>query len=410
MVRQGVLLGAVLVVLAVAGGCGGDPKNVGTGEQTSAAPTPTETPAKAFDPPSKFVSDGQTLTDAPRAKNSLAAPPVGAVLVGRLVVYADETELAAADAVTGDDGWVITMPGVTYANSTETAPPVVFDGQVYAAASITVPGTSRVTDHRAIALVAVDPEAGSESWTATIDALPGDPVQQVRLVGVTANSIVLDTSTTTYVVDAQTRRTRWTVQYFDPTVVDGTVVAGQLAEDTTQTKTHTVGLRLTDGVQLWRSETALQQGRSFPLGPGLMGVQGRKFTSTDPYFDFLDPITGTRRYSGSRDDLAELQNCWFDARTIVVCGASGTRNVAVGYDARTLQEIWELPAGDRDAPRITTAWHGAVYGVLNGKAVTLDGHTGAIRSPAAGAAPSVVNEYAGLSADSGSLTLFSAVG
>ncbi|MFI5959241.1 PQQ-binding-like beta-propeller repeat protein [Cryptosporangium sp. NPDC051539] len=397
-------------MLALTGGCGDNSDGAQGIDPTSAAPTPSEPEARAFDPPGKFVSDGQTLTAAARSNDGLSRPPIGAVLVGRTVVYADETELASIDAVTGDEGWVITMPGVTFANSTQIAPPVLYESQVYAAASVTVPGTSRVTDHRAIALVAVDPETGAELWTATIDALPGDPVQQVRLVGVTADSIVLDTSTTTYVVDAQTRRTRWTVQYFDPTVVDGTVVAGQIGEDTTQTKTRTVGLRLTDGVQLWSSDTALQQGRSFPLGPGLMGVQGREFTSTDPYFDFLDPVTGTARYPGPRSEIKQLQNCWFDGRTLVVCGASGTRNVAVGYNVQSLQELWELPVGDRGAPRITTAWHGAVYGVLDGKPVTMDGKTGAIRTPSAGAAPSLVNEYAGLSADSGSLTLFSATG
>ena len=95
---------------------------------------------------------------------------------------------------------------------------------------------------------------------------------------------------------------------------------------------------------------------------------------------------------------------------MVVCAATGTRTIAVGYNWADLTEIWELPVGDRSAPRVTGAWHGAVYGSLDGKPVTLDGRTGAVRTADAGAAPALVNEYAGASAESGSLTLFPAVG
>ncbi|WP_143175481.1 PQQ-binding-like beta-propeller repeat protein [Cryptosporangium aurantiacum] len=397
-------------VLLVTAGCGGDPRGVPDDDPPSSAPPGAVAPEpKRFDPPAKFLNSGQTLAVAPRRGGSLGKPEVAAVFVGATLVYVDESSLAGRDLATGDERWVTPMPGVTSAESTQIATPALFEGRVYAAAAITVPTGPRVTSHRAISLVAVDPVTGNEIWTATIEVLPGDPVRDVRLVGVTADSIVLDTSTTTYVVDPQTRKTRWKTQFFEPTVVDGTVVAGQLGEDATETKTRTVGLRLTDGVQLWSSPVAAQQGRSFPLGPGLMAVQGREFSSTEPFFDFLDPATGQSRYPGDSDDLSAYQDCWFDSRTLVVCGASGTRTIAVGYNWSDLTEIWELPVGERAAPRVTAAWHGAVYGVLAGKPVILDGRTGAVRNAAAGAAPELVNEYAGVTAESGSLTLFPAI-
>jgi hypothetical protein len=353
------------------------------------------------------VSVGLSLAEAPRPGGALAPPEVAAVIADRTVVYVDETALAAMDVVTGEQRWAVTLPGV--GGTDQLATPLLYDGRLYAAAAITVPGSAKVTSHQAISLAAIDLESGGEIWTATVEAFPGDTVQQLRVVGMADGAIVLDTSTTTYVVDAQTRRTRWTTRYFAPTVVDGTVVAGQLGEDATEVKTRTVGLRLTDGVQLWASETAAQQGRAFPLGPGLMFVRGREFTSAEPFFDFLDPATGKSRYPGNTDELSVLRECWFDARALIVCAAADTTTVAVAYAASNLQELWELPAGDRAAPRVTAVWHGAVYGVLAGRPVTIDGRTGAIRTAAAGAAPSVVNEYAGVSADSGTLTLYAAV-
>ncbi|MFG1927936.1 PQQ-binding-like beta-propeller repeat protein [Cryptosporangium sp. NPDC048952] len=407
--RQRVLLAAVCGVLLAVAACGGE-KPKAPAPTTPAKPPPAAPEPVLFDPPGRFQSSGQRLAKAPRRADDFGAPQVAAVLIDQSVVYVDGATLAGRDVVSGDEEWVTNMPGVSSAEASVVTTPVLFEGRVYVAAAITITGSTRVTGYRAISLAALDPQTGAVIWSATIDAIPGDPVQDVRLVGVTLDSIVVDTSTTTYVVDAQTRRTRWKVQYFEPTVVDGTVVAGQLGDEATETRTSTVGLRLTDGVQLWKSETPLQQGRSFPLGPGLMGVQGREFTSADAYFDFVDPVTGASRYSGDPADLRAFESCWFDARTTVVCSGTATTPVVVGYNASDLREIWQLPVGERRAPRVTAAWHGAVYGLLSDKPTTLDGRTGAIRGTNAGAAPELVNEYAGVSAASGSLTLFLAVG
>ncbi|GAA0237694.1 PQQ-binding-like beta-propeller repeat protein [Cryptosporangium japonicum] len=408
--HQRALLAAVCVVVLAATACGNDPKEPAPAPTTSTGRAPAAPEPVLFDPPSRFQSSGQRLATAPRDEDDFGEPQTAALLIDQSVVFVDGAALAGRDVVSGDEEWVTTMPGVSVAEASVVTPPVLFEGRVYAAAAITIPGSTRVTGYRAVSLAALDPQTGAVIWSATIDAIPGDPVQDVRLVGVTADSIVVDTSTTTYVVDAQTRRTRWKVPYFEPTVVDGTVVAGQLGQEATETKTSTVGLRLTDGVRLWTSDTPLQQGRSFPLGPGLMGVRGREFTSADAYFDFVDPATGASRYSGDPADLRAFDSCWFDARTTVVCAGTATTPVVVGFNSADLQEIWQLPVGDRKAPRVTAAWHGAVYGLLSDEPVTLDGRTGALRSLQAGAAPSVVNEYAGVSAASGSLTLFLAVG
>ena len=408
--RQRALLAAVFSMLLLAAACGGEPSAPEPAPTASTSPTAATPEPVFFDPPTRFRASGQPLAAAPRRGGELGELQVAAVLVDQAVVYVDGAALAGLNVVDGEEEWVTNMPGVSSTDTSVVATPVLFEGRVYAATAITIPGSTRVTSHRAVSLAAFDPKTGAVIWTATIDALPGDPVQDVRLVGVTLDSIVVDTSTTTYVVDAQTRRTRWKVQYFEPTVVDGTVVVGQLGEEATETKTRTAGFRLTDGVQLWKSDTSLQQGRSFPLGPGLMAAQGREFTSTDPYFEFLDTGSGQSRYPGKPADLQALERCWFDARTTVVCSSTATPPAVVGYNASDLQEIWELPVGDRGAPVVTSAWHGVVYGRLSGKPITLDGRTGAVRNATAGAAPAVVNEYAGVSADSGSLTLFLAIG
>ena len=90
--------------------------------------------------------------------------------------------------------------------------------------------------------------------------------------------------------------------------------------------------------------------------------------------------------------------CVWDEAATTVCGGD-TRVFAV--DATTAAPLWELPdpGANRVAPRLTTAWHGAVYGTTVNGPVVLDARTGADRDTRPGAAPVLVNAYLGLGAE-----------
>ncbi len=88
-----------------------------------------------------------------------------------------------------------------------------------------------------------------------------------------------------------------------------------------------------------------------------------------------------------------------------MCLGSG---VVLAVDATSAQLLWKLPddSGHRVAPDVSTVWHGLVYGKTTNGPVILDARTGADRPGTPGAAPSVVDGYAGLALGDKRDTLF----
>ena len=145
-----------------------------------------------------------------------------------------------------------------------------------------------------------------------------------------------------------------------------------------------------------------------PAGPGLAVVSGRTAATTlaapSASLRFVDARGAEVRTVDVGSSYTPPRCVWDEAAT-TVCGGD-TRVFAV--DATTAAPLWELPdaGANRVAPRLTTAWHGAVYGTTVNGPVVLDARTGADRDTRPGAAPVLVNAYLGLGAEASGVAGF----
>ncbi|MFF9768169.1 hypothetical protein ACF1GT_16390 [Streptomyces sp. NPDC014636] len=83
---------------------------------------------------------------------------------------------------------------------------------------------------------------------------------------------------------------------------------------------------------------------------------------------------------------------------MLICYGMGAASYVVyGLAPSTGKVAWQLPdkQADRIAPKMTTAWHGRVYGTTDNGAVALDARTGK-DLPSPRVAPLLVDESAGI--------------
>jgi hypothetical protein len=172
-----------------------------------------------------------------------------------------------------------------------------------------------------------------------------------------------------------------------------------------------VGLDVVTGLRRFGGgpgDEVLRDPRIAPAGPGLAVVSGRTGATT------LSAPSATLRFVDARGATVRSVDvgrsytpprCVWDEATTTVCGGD-TQVFAV--DAATAAPLWQLPdpAANRVAPRMTTAWHGAVYGTTVNGPVVLDARTGADRDSRPGAAPVLVDAYLGLGAEAGGVAGF----
>ncbi|GAA4928742.1 hypothetical protein [Actinoplanes utahensis] len=399
MSGPGRALGAatLLAVLAVAG-CD---TPVAPKLDTSLAPPEAKATAGAtFDPPVRFQPTALNI-GWPNGSNVL--------LRKNLAFYGDSKGLTVTDVLTGKTVGVLAPGGAQAAGG---GTPLLFRehpsvlvrtsaGERVAAVypvAVAAAGTSR--NRNRLEVVTADATTGKGTGSVVLDA-PATPANgadahdTVRIAGTHGDVVVLVFGASilmknpeTVAVDVITGRTLWRRAGLRA----GAVLGDTLLAQTGTKPAFVSGLGVADGGQRWK---ALQvPSGSFTItaaGPDAAAVAVSDHATGKRSAGFLD---SAGRLTG-RISATRVGDCHYDEQAITVCSLDGDE--VAGFDAATGRELWRLPTADRLAPRVTFAWHGAVYGRVKSDAVVLDARTGADREAEAGIDPIAVNEYGGVS-------------
>ncbi|MHC1563407.1 hypothetical protein ACR9E3_31005 [Actinomycetospora sp. C-140] len=395
---------AVLVTVLLLAACGG------TAE--TAAPPPSFDPPTGFAAPTGSLFGGSTGQVFGRDADALPA-----ALVGTAVWGTDGGRVLRVDSTGAEIPGVAAPPGAWAAGR----PVATADGGVLVGAASTIPGSGTTPPGLSVDLLSFDAATGALRWNAPT-VLPWSdrpPAVALRVAGVVAGVAVLtastDTQRTALGVDLTSRRVLWTADGVgaDAVLADGPAggsalgVATAPGQSGTYADSTVVGLDAVTGLRRFEGET-LTAPQITPAGPGLAVVSGRTSATT------LSAPAATLRFVDARGATVRTVDvgrsytpprCVWDEAATTVCGGD-TRVFAV--DATTAAPLWELPdpAANRVAPRLTTAWHGAVYGTTVNGPLVLDARTGADRDTRPGAAPILVNAYLGLGAEAGGVAGF----
>ncbi|WP_433783226.1 hypothetical protein ACQPX6_24775 [Actinomycetospora sp. CA-101289] len=395
---------AVLTGLAGLAGCG--------------APDETAGPPPAHDPPTGFAAPTGSLFGGSGTRvfgRDADALPVA--LVGTAVWATDGGRVLRVDSTGTEVPGPATPPGRHAAGR----PVATADGGVLVGAASVVPGAGTTPPGLSVELLAFDGATGAPRGSAATVLPWADrpPAVALRVAGVVAGVAVLTASTdsrrTAVGVDLATQRVLWTADgvAVDAVLADGPAggtalgVATGSGQSRAYADSAVVGLDAVTGLRRFAGEV-LRDPAVAAAGPGLAVVSGRTGATT------LSASAATLRFVDARGVTVRTVDvgrsytpprCVWDEAATTVCGGD-TRVFAV--DAATAAPLWELPdpGANRVAPRVTTAWHGAVYGTTVNGPLVLDARTGADRDTRPGAAPVLVNAYLGLGAEAGGVAGF----
>jgi PQQ-like domain len=426
MRRRWVVAVVALLVLAV-----GVPvvRHLGSGGGPGAAAAPPP----SYDPPSTF--DDGPGTPLPQAADAdplpgvlngfdafLAAPDALQVIDTRSGQLRASVTPVTAPSPAGSGGAPTTDPAVSpLDDGADPRPPVLatLRGRpvVIAVFGARIAGHGTTVGHDGVRVVAVDAASYATVTTGRIDlpvSLTGRyALREAWAVGVSGSTLVIgvqlgpDRTPAGYAIDLAAGQQNagqqaagqpaWHLEGFTPTAVVGPVVTGSTAD--ARGAYRVAGVGVTDGRRIW---TAAGDGALtatvWPAGPTLIGMTSTEAGTGRRALTMLDAATGAVR---STQDSQGGVSCRYDERSITICyqALSGDSWVA-GFDATTGRRLWQLPDGaaGRIAPRVSTAWHGVVYGSTDSGTVALDARTGADRPAAPKVAPDLVNAYVGVSA------------
>jgi len=280
---------------------------------------------------------------------------------------------------------------------------------------------------RRVRIVAVDTGTRAAAWTRTITpegVAASARNMRVRAAGAAESTLVLTVSgdgvSDTYAVDLPGGRVRWRLPGFEASTVSGSTVVGLAGSRSTQTaasagndEQRVRGVGLSSGKYLW---TAAHGGYGLAVqGAGRTYVVVTRPTGVATgVFALLRASDGSQVRSWKGKDFG--QTCHYDDEGITVCAGTDPQ-AAVAIDSVTGTILWQMPdpSGDEDTsgtsgtsggtisevPRVTTAWHGVVYGLMGDKAVALSARDGRVLSQDAGIAPILVDRTAGIAFDLG---------
>jgi PQQ-like domain len=272
---------------------------------------------------------------------------------------------------------------------------------VLAGASVLVGVFATATDrsdttpaHHAVTAVGYDATTGYPLWVTAFDKGEGflfDPVTQVvaanaryALVSVVGGAPKVPWATV--LLDARTGRIVWTDKGFDGFDLDGSVVVGALPDG------RVVGKSVVGDRRVWEEPPGVTA-RHWDLPPK---------TPAHEWSDAIPGLTLLTAAAGGDNRLVDAATgrtvlrlsgtspatCVYDDRATAVCWGGGTGAVTA-VDVPGRRVVWRRP--DSAGFKVTTAWHGVVYGTEGGVAVTLDARTGHVVSRRAGVAPDLVN-------------------
>ncbi|MFI2207429.1 PQQ-binding-like beta-propeller repeat protein [Streptomyces sp. NPDC020192] len=412
---------AAVVVISTLTGCGSH----GGHETPVKAPTaqPKSASRPIHDPPASFA----TRHSVPLPDDAIAGrltvsgtlnSPLPVALYKTTAFIATARHMQVMDTVTGTVTALI-IPDNTpvesadaWASTNHAAAPLLTTSQgtpsVLAPFVVTQTGTGTQASHTVVEVTATNADTGQVMWRLTLQPPQWDTGSDLRATAIgSAHGIAViristgdDDYAAAYGIDLNRPRQAWMVDKFQASAVTDQTVAGAVLEDEVSVDQRPAGFDLTTGKRLWQGSNGTWVGAD-PAGPHLLRIHGKDYDSGHSYDRLVDPLTG-RTLHTLPADLGD-SDCTYDDRSVLVCSGMGSESrVAYGVDTSSGKVLWQLPdkQADRIAPKITTAWHGRVYGETDHGAIALDARTGK-DVPSPGAAPLLVNESTGIVLDSG---------
>jgi hypothetical protein len=419
------MVGRVLVVLALvsASGCGGQGGHARSGASPSSAVSGA---GMSFDPPTRF--DTHSAVTLPKesgggrislGRQVEGALPIALYKTAAYVASPDRLQVVntltgKVEAVNKPDHEPANTPGSgVFVGEDPTTPPTVVNvggtALVLVPFVVKVPGQGTTPARRAVELVGVDAQSGRKAWSTMLELAPWANEESTTVtaaaVGTAGNTLVVRVfaisdggSEATYAIDLQTRRIVWKQERFGAYAVTGTAVVGAATRDSVGTQVKVAAVSVTDGRSLWAAPKDSYELTITPAGPTLVVAKGRDYGSGAHFLQLLDAASGAVKDSGSVDYSAV--DCQYDGISVTVCARSDG-SFAAAFDARTAKWLWTLPdrRANRIAPRMTAAWHGAVYGTTPNGPVVLDARTGTDKDTSPGIAPYLVDGQVGIALD-----------
>ncbi|MFF6995559.1 PQQ-binding-like beta-propeller repeat protein [Streptomyces sp. NPDC008313] len=413
--RLVVPVGLALAMLTACGGGDGDDGAHGGAPHPEGGGRSTPAAAKSYDPPLRF-------------RDEPAQDIAGGINEGNWSVELEDTtayavsdeEVRAVSVLDGRKLWSVKAQGqpaedTDYGTDGIGGPHLVEVGghtAVLAAFSVTEPGSGTTPDRPLVELTAVAADSGKRLWTSTVERPEGKEESEPYVAGAGSGTAVLtfgdDTDAVTIGVSLTTRETAWTEKGFRASFVDGGIAVGRGGADSILGAGATVeGREVTDGTKAWTYKDRLNRTELTRVGDGLFtAVVDAPFEDPNNSGALLTTSTGkppaglvASKALGRPTDLS----CWSDEDSAVVCkAAKGVDERVVALDPGNWTELWSVAGDDKTRlmPRISTMYHGAVYGTTDNGSVILDARTGKDKASGTGDAPIEVNGYAGLFAGS----------
>ncbi|WP_405921952.1 PQQ-binding-like beta-propeller repeat protein [Streptomyces sp. NBC_00122] len=376
------------------------------------------TPRVAHDPPAKFSPSGVLMPwEASSGLLSVGGTwlsntrsPV--VLHHEMAYVATPDRLLAFDTTNAETKDSITPEGEPLAKLTRNspngaAPPVVTGGStsplVLAPFLVRQAAVGTQSARTSAEIVAADAATGKFAWRLPFEVPEWtkevlSPLT-VSVVGSSGNVAVVTlahkdsvvySASTTYAIDLTAHRVLWTQDMFKASAVTEGMVTGEKRNKPIDDYSTAVGYDLTTGAERWHGEELYRLDMQ-SAGPHLVFLTASdKSDYRTTYQQFLDPMTGAVKQNLSK--AVQGSRCDHDGADTVVCFG---RDHAVGFEGTSGATLWELPdkKADRIAPRVTSVWHGRVYGRTGSGTVALDARTGADVPAQPGIAPDLVNGY-----------------
>ncbi|MGC4818286.1 hypothetical protein [Micromonospora sp. DT63] len=363
-----------------------------------AASAPAATPSMpTFDPPTRFSPTGTALGEA---------RPGDVLLHGTTAFMAGDAQTTVVEVSSGRRLSVLTpqQSPITRNPAAAGHRPVLLDlsgrPAVVVPYAVEIPASGTVAARQAVELLVIDATDGRLTKTITVDAKPAEgdfslvARDHVRAIGGRGSAVVLGIGKqVTVAVDVSTGSTLWRDNDFDASALLGDTVVGLTAPDTGYRRSIT-GLAMLDGAKRW-SALSVADAELAAGGPSFIVAVGKQTDGKRFYTLIKKDGTLVNRTKG---EYGAGLRCSYDEAAVTVC-AIGNSQPLFALDSTTGDDLWQLPATGRRAPRMTAAWHGAVYGTVNDAAVVLDARTGTDREVSPGVAPVAVTAHGGLAAD-----------
>ncbi|MEV7616146.1 hypothetical protein [Streptomyces sp. NPDC089799] len=321
---------------------------------------------------------------------------------------ATSEELQTVDLTTGEVRATARPRGSAKSSDvTKPVAPLVVAGagstSVLAPFLVTEAGSGTQSASTVLDVVSVSAQSGEEEWHTTIRlpqwAHTGLRVQPAVVAagdGVVVVTVKSAYEVVSYGIDLATHQLRWTA----PGVTAGAVAAGSAVGWATEGQySAAVGLALTDGKEKWRGTPSWNVDLD-PAGPSVVRTYAQGTSGGKGYDRLVKADTGEEVADLSGAGLRGAR-CSHDASETLVCSNG---SVITGIDTTTGRVLWTLKDGQEDgrnAPEISSVWHGRVYAKSENGPVALDARTGRDVPTRPEAAPVLVNEFGGLVLDNG---------